>query len=130
MSTSASIGGAKKKPVKKPVKKPRAKKPRAKTPVTRGGLGSLVYAEFPGPPSDAVIPEASHPPIPVPPTQVMADTEDFSGGAKRKKAKKTKRKPGPYALFVKKHYATVAKKHPQWKATDCIKEIAKMWKNR
>lgn len=52
------------------------------------------------------------------------------GGAKRKKAKKTKksRKAGPYAKFVKKHFASVAKKNPSWKATDCMKQIAKMWK--
>ena len=31
---------------------------------------------------------------------------------------------------VKKNYAKVAKEHPSWKATECIKEIAKMWKNK
>ena len=49
------------------------------------------------------------------------------GGAKKKKVKKT-RKAGPYAKFVKKHFASVAKKNPKWKATDCMKEIAKMWR--
>ena len=49
------------------------------------------------------------------------------GGAKKKKVKKT-RKAGPYAKFVKKNFASVAKKNPKWKATDCMKEIAKMWR--
>jgi len=49
------------------------------------------------------------------------------GGAKKKKVKKA-RKAGPYAKFVKKHFASVAKKNPKWKATDCMKEIAKMWR--
>lgn len=56
--------------------------------------------------------------------QLNSETQEGAG----KKRKKTKRKPGPYALFVKKNYAKVAKDHPKWKAPDCIKEIAKMWK--
>lgn len=51
------------------------------------------------------------------------------GGAKKKK-KKAKRKAGPYALFVKKNFASVKKKNPKWGAVDCIKEIAKMWKKQ
>lgn len=53
----------------------------------------------------------------------------FEGGAKKKK-KKVKRKAGPYALFVKKNFASVKKKNPKWGAVDCIKEIAKMWKKQ
>jgi len=53
--------------------------------------------------------------------------EPFTGGAKKRKSKKT-RKAGPYAKFVKKNFASVQKKNPKFKATDCIKEIAKMWK--
>tara|TARA_Y100000389_G_scaffold131621_1_gene129033 strand:+ start:4941 stop:5336 length:396 start_codon:yes stop_codon:yes gene_type:complete len=64
----------------------------------------------------------------IPEAQLIANQE--GAGKKRKKTKKTKRKPGPYALFVKKNYAKVAKDHPKWKATDCIKEIAKMWKTK
>lgn len=127
MSTSASIGGAKKKPLKK---KPVKKKPPAKK---RGGIGigSMVYAPFPGTSTETPAPAPAPMPMPVPPVINNTPSDEFlEGGAKRKKAKKTKRKPGPYALFVKKHYAAVAKKNPSWKATDCIKEIAKMWKNR
>lgn len=69
-------------------------------------------------------------------TRLVEDTnaptvdDGMAGGAKRKKAKKTKkrRKAGPYAKFVKKNFASVAKKNPSWKATDCMKQIAKMWK--
>ena len=43
---------------------------------------------------------------------------------------KKKRKPGKYALYVKKMFPIVAKEHPNWKATDCMKEIAKRWKNQ
>tara|TARA_B110001450_G_C17663928_1_gene498605 strand:- start:1588 stop:1848 length:261 start_codon:yes stop_codon:yes gene_type:complete len=53
----------------------------------------------------------------------------LEGGAKKKK-KKAKRKAGPYALFVKKNFASVKKKNPKWGAVDCIKEIAKMWKKQ
>ena len=56
-----------------------------------------------------------------------SDIPSMDGGAKKKK-NKTKRKPGKYALFVKQHYEGVAKANPKWKATDCIKEIAKMWR--
>lgn len=53
-----------------------------------------------------------------------------NGAEVKQEGGKKKRKAGPYALFVKKNYAKVAKEHPSWKATDCIKEIAKMWKNK
>lgn len=53
-----------------------------------------------------------------------------SGAEVKQDGGKKKRKAGPYALFVKKNYAKVAKEHPSWKATECIKEIAKMWKNK
>ena len=46
------------------------------------------------------------------------------------KKKVSKRKPNPYALFVKKNFATVQKNNPKWKATDVVKEIAKMWKKK
>ena len=49
---------------------------------------------------------------------------ELTGGAKKKKT----RKAGPYANFVKKNFASVQKKNPKFKATDCIREIAKMWK--
>jgi hypothetical protein len=61
------------------------------------------------------------------PTQAPAPALTQEGGAKKKKVKKT-RKAGPYAKFVKKNFASVAKKNPKWKATDCMKEIAKMWR--
>ncbi len=53
------------------------------------------------------------------------------GGRKKKVVKKvSKRKPNPYALFVKKNFASVQKANPKWKATDVVKEIAKMWRNK
>ena len=60
----------------------------------------------------------------------MTGDDNMVGGAKKRKSKKTgkSRKAGPYAKFVKKHFASVQKKNPKFKATDCIKEIAKMWK--
>lgn len=54
----------------------------------------------------------------------MPSALQMDGGAKKRKS----RKAGPYAKFVKKHFASVQKKHPSWKATDCMKEIAKMWR--
>ena len=51
----------------------------------------------------------------------------MDGGAKKRKKGK-KRKAGPYALFVKKQFSKVKNNHPSWKATECMKEIAKMWK--
>ena len=54
------------------------------------------------------------------------------GGRKKKVVKKkvSKRKPNPYALFVKKNFANIQKSNPKWKATDVVKEIAKMWRNK
>lgn len=71
-------------------------------------------------------------PAPVP-ASALAPTmtaDGTVGGAKKRKSKKTgkSRKAGPYAKFVKKHFASVQKKNPKFKATDCIKELAKMWK--
>lgn len=58
------------------------------------------------------------------PTMIPSNNVDFTnGGAKKKK----KRKAGPYAMFVKKQFSKVKTNHPSWKATDCMKEIAKMW---
>lgn len=85
-------------------------------------------------PSSTQAPSVAPAPAPVPveaPTQVppqpsiMGGNEMF-GGAKKSKS----RKAGPYAKFVKKHFASVQKKNPKFKATDCIKEIAKMWKSQ
>lgn len=90
--------------------------------VNKGGRGYM-YAPF----------EESPPPVPNTPREPVVDIVSsgptMDGGAKKKR-KKVKRKAGPYALFVKKHYDKVAKAHPKWKATDCIKEIAKMWKEQ
>ena len=55
----------------------------------------------------------------------MPAANDITGGSK--KTGKS-RKAGPYAKFVKKHFASVQKKNPKFKAPDCIKELAKMWK--
>lgn len=65
------------------------------------------------------------------PASVMTG-DGIVGGAKKIKSKKTgkSRKAGPYAKFVKKHFASVQKKNPKFKATDCIKELAKMWKEQ
>lgn len=81
-----------------------------------GGDGSCVGAPFATVFETPLVEDAN-----VPTVDAMA------GGAKRKKTKKS-RKAGPYAKFVKKHFASVAKKNPSWKATDCMKQIAKMWK--
>ena len=43
---------------------------------------------------------------------------------------KKKRKPSPYALFVKKQFPLLKKQHPDWKATQIIKEIGNMWRSR
>lgn len=62
-----------------------------------------------------------------------APSPNMQGGARKKKVVKkkvSKRKPNPYALFVKKNFATVQKNNPKWKATDVVKEIAKMWKKK
>lgn len=63
----------------------------------------------------------------------LQSPSNLEGGARKKKVVKkkvSKRKPNPYALFVKKNFATVQKNNPKWKATDVVKEIAKMWKNK
>jgi hypothetical protein len=60
-------------------------------------------------------------PMPIAASASMSPEFQMEGGAKKRKA-------GPYAKFVKKHFASVQKKHPSWKATDCMKEIAKMWR--
>ena len=62
------------------------------------------------------------------PTSGPSMTGEMNGGAKKKKKSRKSRKAGPYAKFVKKHFASVQKKNPKFKATDCMKEIAKMWK--
>jgi hypothetical protein len=62
------------------------------------------------------------------PESVPVEAPGQEGGAKKKKKVKKARKAGPYAKFVKKNFASVAKKNPKWKATDCMKEIAKMWR--
>lgn len=66
-------------------------------------------------------------PAPAPAPAPMPGAPQMEGGAKKRKSRKS-RKAGPYAKFVKKHFASVQKKHPSWKATDCMKEIAKMWR--
>lgn len=94
-----------------------------KKPVKKGGRGYMY----------APVKEESTPQVPNTPSEPVVDIVSsgptMDGGAKKKR-KKVKRKAGPYALFVKKHYDKVAKAHPKWKATDCIKEIAKMWKEQ
>ena len=116
MSTNV-IGG---KPVKK--KTPTKKKTATKK---RGGR-AFTYAPFN---SDGDASSVPVPDVPAPVAEVMpSEIPSIDGGAKKKK--KVKRKPGKYALFVKAQYPTVAKAHPKWKATDCIKEIAKMWKEK
>jgi hypothetical protein len=59
--------------------------------------------------------EAVHAVTPESLKEIQSGTEVKQDGGKKK------RKAGPYALFVKKNYAKVAKEHPSWKATDCIK---------
>lgn len=144
---STNVGGAKKSD-KKPPKRKVTKKP-----VKKGGR-AYMYAPFEAdketvestvstPPVTPNIPlvAPNTPPVapntpPVAPNiprepidDIVSSGATMDGGAKKKR-KTVKRKPGPYALFVKKHYDKVAKAHPKWKATDCIKEIAKMWKEQ
>jgi hypothetical protein len=123
---STNVGGAKKSN-KKPPKRKATKKP-----VKKGGRGYM-YAPFDAD-KEAVESVVSTPPVvPITPSEpvddIVSSGSTMDGGAKKKR-KKVKRKAGPYALFVKKHYDKVAKAHPKWKATDCIKEIAKMWKEQ
>lgn len=105
-------GGAKKKKnSKKVVKRRRGVK-------TRRGGGLCVGNLHPFEASES----SSGPSAPAP--TPMPSAPQMDGGAKKRKS----RKAGPYAKFVKKHFASVQKKHPSWKATDCMKEIAKMWR--
>ena len=124
---STNVGGA-----KKSNKKPPKRKATKKKPVKKGGRGYM-YAPFDAD-KEAVESVVSTPPVvPITPSEpvddIVSSGSTMDGGAKKKR-KKVKRKAGPYALFVKKHYDKVAKAHPKWKATDCIKEIAKMWKEQ
>lgn len=114
-------GGAKKRVAKKGAKKDVKRK--------RGGgycVGNL-HPFSASADSDSVVGTAPAPPLF---QEVAPVAETFTGGAKKRKSKKTgkSRKAGPYAKFVKKHFASVQKKNPKFKATDCIKELAKMWK--
>ena len=86
-----------------------------------GSVPSSTQAPAPAP---APAPVPVQAPMPVPSPSMSGD--EMSGGAKKRKS----RKAGPYAKFVKKHFASVQKKNPKFKATDCIKEIAKMWKSQ
>lgn len=123
--------GGKRKPAKKAAKKA-AKKGKSK----KGGgfcIGNL--AEFESAfgdssgassttaPAPAAVVVAGAAPAPTPVLEPPM-TGEMVGGAKKRKS----RKAGPYAKFVKKHYASVQKKNPKFKATDCMKEIAKMWR--
>ena len=50
------------------------------------------------------------------PESVPVEAPGQEGGAKKKKVKKA-RKAGPYAKFVKKNFASVAKKNPKYKGS-------------
>ena len=118
-------GGAKKRGAKKGAKKGAEKGPERK----RGGgfcVGNL-HPFSTSADSDFAAGAAPEPPLF---QEVAPVAETLTGGAKKRKSKKTgkSRKAGPYAKFVKKHFASVQKKNPKFKATDCIKELAKMWK--
>lgn len=118
--SNCKIDGGKKKMRKSSGKKKPAKKVKRKG----GGLCAGNLAEFETAFGDSTA-NSSAPvaamPTPVPSTM----TGEMNGGAKKKRKS---RKAGPYAKFVKKHFASVQKKNPKFKATDCMKEIAKMWK--
>ena len=97
----------------------------------RGGglcVGNLAEFEtaFDNSSASSSVPAAAAPtPAPVPaPAARPSMASEMEGGAKKRKS----RKAGPYAKFVKKHFASVQKKNPKFKATDCMKEIAKMWR--
>ena len=111
--TSRVNGGARKRVVKKGSKKVVRKR-------LGGGGSPCSYASFPDTPTLLHGEDNFSEPA----------QDQFTGGAKKRKSKKTgkSRKAGPYAKFVKKNFASVQKKNPKFKATDCIKEIAKMWK--
>ena len=116
--------GGKRKSVKKSAKKGKGKGKRG------GGLcvGNLAEFEtaFDNSSASSSVPAAAAPtPAPVPaPAARPSMPAEMEGGAKKRKS----RKAGPYAKFVKKHFASVQKKNPKFKATDCMKEIAKMWR--
>ena len=123
-------GGAKKKVAKK-----EAKKGAKKGPKRRGGglcIGNLhPFGDSNDSDSGAGGATAPAPaPVPAPAPATTMSMDAITGGAKKRKSEKTgkSRKAGPYAKFVKKHFASVQKKNPKFKATDCIKELAKMWK--
>lgn len=119
-SECGRLNGGKKKVVKKVAKKVAKKRPRG------GGLciGNLhPFDDSNNNDSGSSAPAPAPSPAPMPPTM----GNDITGGAKKRKSGKS-RKAGPYAKFVKKHFASVKMKNPKFKATDCIKEIAKMWK--
>ena len=125
---STNVGGEKKRDKKPPKRKVTKKE------VKKGGRGYM-YAPFEADKEEVESTVSTPPPpvVPITPSEpvddIVSSDATMDGGAKKKKTK-VKRKPGPYALFVKKHYDKVAKAHPKWKATDCIKEIAKMWKEQ
>jgi len=48
--------------------------------------------------------------------------------APAKKAPKTKRAPGAYALYVKENFAAMKEKHPDAKAPEIMSKIAVQWK--
>ena len=129
---STNVGGAKKSD-KKPAKTKTTKtKTTKKKTVKKGGRGYM-YAPFEADKEPVESTVSTPPVLPITPSDpvdaIVSSDLTMDGGAKKKR-KKVKRKAGPYALFVKKHYDKVAKAHPKWKATDCIKEIAKMWKEQ
>lgn len=113
-------GGAKKRKDKKGKDKKSGVKRR------RGGgfcIGNLHPYEDSVSSNNSSVPALASPPTPAPiaASASMSPEPQMEGGAKKRKA-------GPYAKFVKKHFASVQKKNPKFKATDCMKEIAKMWK--
>ena len=112
----SKLNGGKKKVVKRKVVKRKS---------SRGGglcLGNLHPFE-----QSNDISSGASVPTPVSVSGPASTGSDITGGAKKRKSGKS-RKAGPYAKFVKKHFASVKMKNPKFKATDCIKEIAKMWK--
>ena len=113
-------GGAKKRKDKKGKGKKSSVKRR------RGGgfcIGNLHPYEDSASSNNSSVPVSAPQPTPTPiaASASMSPELQMEGGAKKRKA-------GPYAKFVKKHFASVQKKNPKFKATDCMKEIAKMWK--
>jgi|AACY02.14.fsa_nt_gi hypothetical protein len=78
-------------------------------------------------PPPPIMPHTTMMPSPTTMMPSIGGEMTMDGGAKKRKKGK-KRKAGPYALFVKKQFSKVKNNHPSWKATECMKEIAKMWK--